>query len=343
MKGSKVTIYDVASKAGVAISTVSRVLNDSPEVSDATRQRVLGAIEELRFKPDRTAKSLAGQSSDWLAVAVPSSTSPFYNEILKGIKDSLRAHDSDMLLCNLGSSNPRETLLKFLERGAVDALLLISLSVDEELVSELKSLRAPVVLIGSESDDFDCIFWDEVSGAKEATKHLVDSGRQKIAMITANKGAEKSYTSVSRLRESGYRQALEEAGLKVEDKLIVSGDSNKHSGYSEESGAEAMSKLLATDPEIDAIFCASDVQAIGAWSVLNEKGIKVPEDIAIIGYDDLKVSKFLGLSSVNQDLLTTGFRATEFILKKRKRVAGEVIHEVVKHKLMPRRSSQHIN
>jgi len=341
--GSKVTIYDVASKAGVAISTVSRVLNDSPEVSDATRQRVLNAIEELRFKPDRTAKSLAGQSSDWLAVAVPSSTSPFYNEILKGIKDSLRAHDSDMLLCNLGSSNPRETLLKFLDRGAVDALLLISLSVDEELVAELKSLRAPVVLIGSESNDFDCIYWDEVSGATEATKHLVESGRKNIAMITANKEAEKSYTSVSGLRETGYKNALKDAGIAVNEKLIVSGDSTKHAGYSEESGAEAMSTLLSIDPSIDAVFCASDVQAIGAWSVLNEKKIKVPEDIAIIGYDDLKVSKFLGLSSVNQDLLNTGFRATEFILKKRKRVAGEVIHEVVPHKLMARRSSEHIN
>ncbi len=340
MKGSKVTIYDVASKAGVAISTVSRVLNDSSEVSDATRKKVLLAIDDLKFKPDRTAKSLAGQSSDWLAVAVPSSTSPFYNEILKGIKDSLRAHDSDMLLCNLGSSNPRETLMKFLDRGAVDALLLISLSVDDELVSELKSLQAPIVLIGSESNEFDCIYWDEIQGAKDATKHLIDSGRDRIAMITANKGAEKSYTSVSALRESGYKEALRDAGIRIDEQLIASGDSAKHAGYSEESGAEAMRVLLDRNTEIDAVFCSSDVQAIGAWSVLTEKNISVPDQIAIVGYDDLKVSKFLGLSSVDQDLLNTGFRATEFILKKRSRIDGDVIHEVIPPQLRIRRSSR---
>jgi len=340
MKGSKVTIYDVASHAGVAISTVSRVLNDSPEVSDSTREKVLLAIEALKFKPDRTAKSLAGQSSGWLAVAVPSSTSPFYNEILKGIKDSLRAHESDMLLCNLGSSNPRETLIRFLDRGAVDALLLISLSVDDELASELKSLQAPVVLIGSESNEFDCIYWAESKGAKDATTHLIESGRKKIGMITASKGAEKSYTRVSSLREEGYRAALKDAGLKVDEALIASGNSEKHAGYSEEAGAEAMRNLLKTNPDIDAVFCASDVQAIGALSSLREENILVPDQIAVVGYDDIKVSKYLGLSSVDQDLLNTGFRATEFILKKRKRTEGEVIHEVVEPTLQIRRSSQ---
>ena len=315
MDKGKVTIYDVADHAGVAISTVSRVLNNSPEVSPETRERVKSAIETLQFRPDRTAKMLAQRSTDWLAVAVPSSTSQFYNEMLKGVKDCLREHDIDLLLCNLGSAAPRETLWRFLTRGAVDALFLASLPVDDRLVYELKMLHAPVVLIGAESEHFDCFYWDDEAGAYAATAHLIENGHRRIGMITANVWDSKLVDNkVSSLRVKGYRRALEEAGIEFSADLVQTGRTLKHAGFSEEAGYEAMQKLIAIDPDISAVFASSDVQAIGAWNALREAGRAVPEGAAIVGYDDIKMSRYIGLSSVDQRMQQIGYRATELLL-----------------------------
>ncbi|RMF55942.1 MAG: LacI family transcriptional regulator, partial [Bacteroidetes bacterium] len=139
---SKVTIYDVADRAGVAISTVSRVLNNSHDVSDRTRARVLKAIEELKFRPDRKAKTLAQQDTQLLAVAMPTFTTPFHTELMKGIRMSLREKDVDLLLCDLGSKKRHLNLMNFLKRGAVDGLLLAGVDVNEEIAQELHALHA---------------------------------------------------------------------------------------------------------------------------------------------------------------------------------------------------------
>lgn len=317
MEKGKVTIYDVADRAGVAISTVSRVLNDSPEVSEDTRERVRAAIEALQFRPDRTAKSLAQRQTDWLAVAVPSSTSQFYNELLKGVKDCLREHDIDLLLCNLGSAAPRETLWRFLTRGAVDALMLASLPVDDRLVHELRMLHAPVVLIGARSEHFDCFYWDDEAGAYAATRHLTENGHRRIGMITAAVWDSKLVDNqVSALRVKGYRRALEEADIEFDADLVQTGRTLKHAGFSEEAGYEAMQKLLAIDDTISAVFASSDVQALGAWNALRDAGKKVPDEAAIIGYDDIKISRYIGLSSVDQRMQQIGYRASELLLAK---------------------------
>lgn len=315
MEKGKVTIYDVADRAGVAISTVSRVLNDSPEVSPETRRRVRSAIEDLEFRPDRTAKMLAQRQTDWLAVAVPSSTSQFYNELLKGVKDCLREHDIDLLLCNLGSAAPRETLWRFLHRGTVDALLLASLPVDDRLVHELKMLHAPVVLIGDKSEHFDSFYWDDEAGAHAATSHLTEMGHRRICMITANVWDSKLVDNdVARLRVEGYRRALEEAGIEFDADLVQTGRTLKHAGFSEEAGYEAMQKLLVIDPEISAVFASSDVQALGAWNALRDAGRKIPDETAIVGYDDIKISRYIGLSSVDQRMQQIGYQASEMLL-----------------------------
>ncbi|MEX0747647.1 MAG: LacI family DNA-binding transcriptional regulator, partial [Rhodothermales bacterium] len=139
---SKVTIYDVADRAGVAISTVSRVLNNSSDVSEPTRVRVLRAIEDLQFRPDRTAKSLAQKASRSFAVAIPTFTMPFHTELLKGIRFRLRNQDIDLLLCDLGSTSPLQTLMNFLKRGAVHGLLLVGVPVEERIANELRALHA---------------------------------------------------------------------------------------------------------------------------------------------------------------------------------------------------------
>ncbi len=334
MEKSKITIYDVASEAKVAISTVSRVLNGSPEVSEETRQRVLKAIEKLQFRPARTAKMLAQKQSDSLAVALPSFTSQFYNEILKGVKDCLREHDIDLLLCNLGSSSPYQTLWRFLNRGAVDALLLVALPIDERLKRELVMLQAPVVLVGTQSPDFDCFHWDDLSGARAATDHLVKMGHRHIGKINAHAW---SFNTEGRI--AGFRNGLEAAGIPFNPEMIQSGDTLKHAGFSEEAGYEAMHKLLKVDPELTAVFAGSDVQAIGAWHALRELGKRVPEDVAIVGYDNIKLSRYIGLTTVDQHMQQVGREATEMLLKRRRESGYLPVSKMIVPDLQLRASS----
>jgi LacI family transcriptional regulator len=311
MDRPKVTIYDVAEAAGVAISTVSRVLNESPEVSDATRARVQAAIEQLRFQPDRTAKQLAKPGASTLAVALPSATGLFYVEVLKGVKDVLRTLDIDLLLGSLGSSTPVQTLRRFLDRGALDGLLLASLPVDDALADALLRMRAPVVLIGSRHPAFDAFWWDDVQGAREAVRHLAELGHVRIGMITAHPW---SYTAEARL--AGYRAALEEAGLLFDPALVVAGDTLKHAGYSEEAGAEALRKLLALGEPPTAVFASADVQAFGAWAAARDAGLVIPRDLSLVGYDGLKLSRYLGLTTVDQQMQEVGRRAVTRLLEK---------------------------
>ena len=303
------TIYDVADEARVAISTVSRVLNGSNEVSDATRSKVQEAIRKLNFQPQRTARSLAQKATTSVAVALPSATSLFFVEILKGVKDSLRERDIDLLLCNLGSGTPYATLQRFLNRGAVDALLLMSLDVTGDVAESLVSLQAPVVLLGARHPELDAFWWDDAEGARLATSYLAEQGHERIAMVSAHE-----WSLAARPRVDGYRAALEDHGLPFDPDLLVVGETTKHAGFSEEAGAEAMERLMALDNRPTAVFCASDVQAYGAWAYARDNGVRVPKQVSIVGYDDLKLSRFLDLSSVEQGMLEAGKQAMERIL-----------------------------
>ena len=336
----RVTIYDVADAAGVAISTVSRVINGSSEVSDATRQRVQAAVERLRFQPQRIAKTLAQQSTVSIAVAMPSATSLFYVEVLKGVKDELRERDIDLLLCNLGSTQPYATLQRFLDRGAVDGLLLVSLPVEGELGERLARLHAPAVLVGTRLDGpdgeaaFDTLWGDDAAGARRATAHLVGLGHTRIGLISSHAW---SYNAAPRL--DGYRAALDAAGIPFDPALVVTGQTTKHAGYSEEAGAEAMEALLALDRPPTAVFAASDVQAFGAWSLARDRGVRVPRDRSIVGYDNLKVSRFLDLTTVDQQMKDVGRRATGRLLDRMAAPATERLVEEVEVPLVVRGST----
>ncbi len=309
--GSRPTIYDVADEARVAISTVSRVLNGSDEVSEATRARVQEAIRKLQFQPQRIARKLAQQSTTSIAVALPSATSMFFVELLKGVKDALREDDIDLLLCNLGSAQPYLTLQRFLNRGAVDGLLLMSLPVEGAIAEQLLSFQAPVVLLGSRYEGLDAYWWDDREGAQMATSYLVEQGHRRIGLVTAQ-----AWSTSASPRLDGYRAALEEAGIPFDPSLVAAGETTKHAGYSEEAGAEAMEALWALDDRPTAVFAASDVQAYGAWSYAREQGLVVPRDLSIVGYDDLKLSRFLDLTTVTQGMQDAGLQATRRLLSR---------------------------
>lgn len=320
---TKATIYDVAARAGVAISTVSRVLNNSSDVSEPTRHRVLRAIDELQFRPDRTAKTLAQKQAKSICVALPSFTTPFHNELLKGVRSALRDSDLDLLLCDLGSTSPRRTLLDFLKRGAVDGLVLAGMPVNEDLAAELEALRAPVILIGHTWPTFDSFQWNDALGSRRAMEHLIGLGHRRIAFISTS-----AVSPLQQERQQGYRQALEAAGITYDPALVRSGSTEKHSGFSEEAGYEAMRGLLDERANITAVFAASDVQAIGAYMALSEADLRIPRDVSLCGYDDVKMSRFIGLTSIDQHIHEIGERASQLLLRRVEGDRSETIHVV---------------
>lgn len=333
---SKITIYDVADHANVAISTVSRVLNKSTDVSDRTRARVLKAIEELHFRPDRTAKHLAQKKSNLLAIALPTFTTPFHNELLKGVRACLREHDSDLLLCDLGSKKRHQALLDFLRRGSVDGLLLAGVDVTKSVADELNSLHAPVVIVGSRWTEFDCYHWDDVDGARQAVGHLISQGHQNIGMIHTHTGS-----PLQNRRLQGYKEALKQANIEFNPEFLSSGLTQKHAGFSEEAGYEAMTELLKADLAITAVFACSDVQAIGAWKAIIDSGKKVPDDISLVGYDDIKTSQYIGLTSIDQNMQEIGRQAAHLLISRMDNGPADVPESIlVTPHLRIRRSSR---
>jgi LacI family transcriptional regulator len=331
----RATIYDVASRAGVAISTVSRVLNESEDVSDATRSRVLKVIDELQFRPDRTAKTLADEQTRTLAITVPSFITPFHNELLKGIRFCLRDYDFDLLLHDLGSQDPLAELRSFLNRGAVDGLIVADVILDERTTAELKAWRTPVVLIGMQEDGLDSYYWDDVTGARSATEHLLEEGHRRIGFIRV-----KADVQLQKHRLQGYREALSARDVEYDERLVQHGETEKHGGFSEEAGYEAMQRLLALSPPPTAVFASSDVQAVGAYKALRDAGKSVPEDVAVVGYDDVKTSRFIDLSSVTQYMHDVGEKATRRLLNRLGRANKKRVSKMITPELQVRASSK---
>ncbi|MCY4225984.1 MAG: LacI family DNA-binding transcriptional regulator [Bacteroidetes bacterium] len=312
---STVTIYDVAKNAGVAISTVSRVLNDSPDVAEDTKKRVLQVMDELKYLPNRVARSLAQRGASLIAIATPTVTTAFHNSLLKGLRSVLTDVDQecDILLFDLGSSDPLERLRSKLKGGKVDGLILAGIPVTPSLAKELKAFSAPVILVGNHHTEFDCFYWDNSDGAIQATTHLLKNGHRRIGLIRAHTDG---YVQLQRIQ--GYQKSLKKFKVKFDEHLVQSGTNPKHAGFSEEHGFEAMNELLKLSPAVTAVIASSDVQAIGAWKAITDAKKRVPEDIALVGYDDIKTSYYIGLSSIDQSIEETGRLAAKRLLYRQK-------------------------
>ncbi|HRK74762.1 MAG TPA: LacI family DNA-binding transcriptional regulator [Rhodothermales bacterium] len=334
----KITIFDVASKAGVAISTVSRVVNGSALVKEETRLKVQKAIDELQFIPDRTAKLLAQKNKiPVITVAVPSFTTRFYNALLKGVKRALDQEQLvDILIFDMGFQDPDQRLIDFLDRGSVDALLYASSAMSEQLEERLLQSRTPVVTVGVQSEHFDCFWWDNRAGVRAALQHLIAMQHKKIGMIAAA-----SWNVNAQTRTEVYKESIERAGLSFDPSYIQTGETLENAGYSEEAGYEAMKQLRQIHPDVTAVFCASDVQALGAWKAINEAGLRIPEDIALVGYDNISMTDFMGLSSVDQAMGIVGEQAMRLLLDRMSGGNGDRIQECITPNLVVRRSSNY--
>ncbi|MTI88389.1 MAG: LacI family transcriptional regulator [Balneolaceae bacterium] len=334
----RVTIYEVANRAEVAISTVSRVLNASPNVSEKTKIKVQKAIKELNFRPQVNARKLASKEPQILAIAVPSFTTPYFNEVLKGVKDEIQKMDLDIIMYNTGSRNPEEAVQNFFDRGTADAAILLSIDVSDEVHELIQATQMPAVLVKSSHPAYNFFMLNDYQGGYDAGEHLVKQGFEKIGMI---KPIINSRSAME--RERGFVDALQNYKIKIHAEYFMTGDTTKHGGFTEESGFEAIYKFKKQGAFPEAIFCSNDTQAVGAMYALSKLGMEVPRDIAIMGYDNIKLSKYLDLTTIDQKMYTVGQEATKRLAEIIKNPDSELFQKILDPVLIKRKSTTNLN
>jgi DNA-binding LacI/PurR family transcriptional regulator len=312
----RVSMRDVGALAGVSQRTVSNVVNGYVHVSPETRERVQRAIEVLRYRPNVSARSLREGRTGIIALAVPEIAAPYFAELADHVQRRAGEHGVTLLIDQTGASRERELLvLEGYGSHAIDGLLLSPMALTADDLAR-RDLDIPTVLLGERIRDGGLahISVDDVAAAREATAHLIGAGRRRIAAVGAS-GSGGAGPAVARLR--GYLQAHEEAGLPAADELTVPIES-----WSRAAGYAAVDALLGTGTEVDALFCFNDVVAMGALRALADHGLRVPQDVAVVGWDDIQDAEYLtpSLTSVSPDKATIARAAVDCLLAQ---VAGE--------------------
>ncbi|MFQ3662927.1 MAG: LacI family DNA-binding transcriptional regulator [Chloroflexaceae bacterium] len=305
------TIRDVARVAGVGLGTVSRVLNNSPLVSQATRQRVLDVIAELNYTPSQIARSFARGKTLTVATIVPFLTRPSVIERLRGIEVTLAASNYDLVVFNVENVARRDACLREVPRAdRADGVIVISLAPRADEVAALRAAPAPVVLVDTAAADLYSVLVDDVAGGALATRHLVELGHRRIGFVGDPLDDPLNLHFVSsRRRFEGYRHALASAGLPFRE------DYHRHGPHGRyESRVQARELLQLPEPPT-AIFAASDTQAMGVLEAARDLGLAVPDSLSVIGFDDIDVAEYLGLTTVRQPLFESGVRGAELVLE----------------------------
>jgi DNA-binding LacI/PurR family transcriptional regulator len=307
------TLEEVARLAGVSRATVSRVVNGSPRVSVDVRRSVETAVEQLGYVPNRAARSLVTRRSGSIAVVITEPTGrlfgdPFFPRLLRGVSASAATRDIQVVLLMPDSIADRRRTADYLVAGHVDGALLVSLHGDDPLPDRIMAAHIPTVVVGRPMRDSGVSYVDvdNRGGARTAVADLVAGGRRVIAIVGGP-----SDMVVARDRLAGYRDAISQAGLDADPTLEAT------ENFTQDGGAGAMRGLLAARPDIDAVFAASDLMAAGAMSVLDAAGRRVPEDVAIVGYDDSPVAATARppLTSVRQPIEEMGQEAARLLLE----------------------------
>ena len=303
------TIKDVAKKAGVSISTVSRVINDSKPVTNEVKQRVLDVIKETGYVPNPLARSLVTKKSQLIGVIVPEVTDTFAAEVLNGIEEISKMYDYDILLANTYSEKDLEVKnINLLRAKQVEGIVMISWDIDKDVVGLLEDSGIPAVYISKTTRDFDIynVSINNNSAVKDMTNFLLDKGHKKIVLLNTT-----FQTNLADERLTGYRDAIVGRGLKVNEGFI------KSCGPTVDDGYMAVKEMLESKVDVDAIFATSDEVAIGAINACFDLGYKVPEDISVVGFYDIEFSKMCRpkLTTVKQPLYDMGAVAIRMIIK----------------------------
>ena len=307
---SALTLEEIAKLAGVSRSTVSRVVNDQPNVREPVRERVWQVIRETGYQPHAAARSLVTRRTRIVAVIIPEAvttlfTDPFFAHLLCGITQTCNSQGYQLMLSLFnGPAGPEEMYRRVVGGGHLDGMVVASTRVDDPLIDRLLDDRVPFVMVGRHPDERVCyVDVDNVAGARMAVDHLARLGHRRIGTIT---GPLNMPSAADRLE--GYRQAMQAHRLPVDDDLIVEGD------FTEASGMAAARRLLSLP--VTAIFAASDIMAVGALKVIRETDLQVPRDVALVGFDDLPIAAALqpALTTVRQPIEQMGSMAASLLL-----------------------------
>ncbi|HAA96576.1 MAG TPA: LacI family transcriptional regulator, partial [Alteromonas macleodii] len=273
------TIYQVAERAGVSLSTVSRVLNGKASVNKVLKERVEKAVKELNYRPNSVARSLANNRTDSVGVLVPELNAPFFGDLMQAVESTLRAADKHVII-SVGRNclETEKDAVEFLISRNCDALIMHAEALSDEYLLELNQSKLPVALVNRQVEGLPeaCTSLDNEKGGYLATRHLLELGHKDIAYISGP--TDKCDAS---LRLEGHKRALSEAGLPINPQLIFNGD------YSEEDGKIGLLELMARDMPFTALVCANDWMASGAISCARDLGMSLPHDLSVVGFDDV--------------------------------------------------------
>jgi LacI family transcriptional regulator len=304
------TMREVAERAGVSVTSVSHVINETRPVSYELRERVLAAMEELGYQPNLLARSLRSGKTHTIGTIVPDSADPFFAEVVRGIEDTAFESGYSLIICNSDANLGKEAFYTdVLAEKQVDGILFLAVGVSTERILDLQQRGIPVVVVDRElpAANADVVVTDNAGGGWSATRHLIDLGHQHIGYI-----AGPSDLTLSENRSTGYRKALEEADLAADDNLIVRGAFDLESGY------RAAHQLLAHSKRPTAIFACNDLMATGAICAAVELGLQVPEDLSVVGYDDIPLASYSNppLTTIAQPIYDLGVVATSMLLER---------------------------
>lgn len=333
------TLRDVAELAGVSVRTVSNVVNDFAHVAPTTRACVQAAIDELGYRPNAAARSLRSGRSGMLGLLVPEIDQPYFAELARDIVSAATERGYTVLIDQTDADRSRELdlLARTPQTSFFDGLILNPLTLrPDDLKSETTNKTPiPIVLLGERmlEDPFDHVYLDNVTAAKEATNHLLDLGRRRIAAI----GLQNSEAGQSaHLRMRGYLKALKEFGIEPDDSLLgATVDFHRSDGY------QAMGAILEAGSKPDAVFCFNDALAFGAMRRLTEAGLRVPDDVAVIGFDDTEEGRYSTptLSTVRPQREQIAAQAVDLLLRRIEDPSREPTEIIVGHSLVTREST----
>ena len=296
------TIRDVARRAQVSVASVSRVLNRLENVSEETRNRVTDAVRELGYVPHAGARSLSLAKTNAIGVVLPDFHGEFFSEIVRGMDREASRHGYMLLLSNVHAGSEQSANAMRAMRGRVDGLVILAPHLTEEELADAVPSRTPAVLINTRgvAGGHPGVRLDNAAGAEAVADHLVSLGRKRIIHIA---GAAGNIDAIE--RADAFKAALEKRGVAVE---IVQGD------FAEESGEAAIDALLKSGRKFDAVFAGNDMMASGALQALNRAGVRVPEEVAVVGFDDIPLARHIGLTTVQVHIAELGERALDRLL-----------------------------
>ncbi len=336
MTAKRVTIKDVAARAGVSYQTVSRVINDKGEVSPETRRRIQAAIEALGYRPDAIARSMVKGHTHTLGCITPNLTDYTFACIIEGAKAQARERGYFLIATSAGPEEVHSLCDEMLYSRRIDGFIVVNPHADKRhyYFEQLARRGVPVVYSGARPrrQAISCVHVDNENGSYRATRHLIELGRTRIAMITGPQNED-----CTQDRIAGYRRAHHEAGLRVFSQLIAAGDWTPVSGYA------AMQAWLEANKSIDALFGQNDLMAMGAIQAARDVGRRVPDDLAVVGFDDIPLSAYYAppLTTVRQDIFEHGRQAARLLIERVENPESSSEHIVLPCELVIRQSCGH--